>query len=148
MKPSRPRRRATPEELTERDVRNLFSTTGGRVYKLSQGWRGHFVDGTRIDDRGGTRQTKGIPDLEVWYPERQLVLKFEVKTASGLRTHNRMLALAPPDVKKSQVRDWRRAQAQHQYAQLCKQCRIPYSMGGVAEATLLLQSLGILETTR
>ena len=44
----------------ERDVVAFFRQIGCAVYKLSQGYR---------KERGGTRQTPGIPDLYVMHPD-------------------------------------------------------------------------------
>jgi hypothetical protein len=49
-----------PEAIVERDIVNFFRQIGCAVYKLSQGYR---------KERGGTRQTPGIPDLYVMHPD-------------------------------------------------------------------------------
>lgn len=49
-----------PEAMVERDITAFFRQIGCAVYKLSQGYR---------KERGGTRQTPGIPDLYVMHPD-------------------------------------------------------------------------------
>lgn len=141
----RTRRPLRPEEIVDRDLRTLWNLIGAEPYKLSQGFRGHW-DATSskwIPDRGGTRQTPGLSDWEVWVPSRGLMFKWESKTPDGLKLHDRMIATPPAQVPKSRVNDWKRAHAQQRYADLCEKCGIPYGRGGVAEAVVFLKALGL-----
>ena len=45
-----------PEEKLSRDVRNAIEMVGGYIFSTEQGYR---------RERGGTRQTRGIPDLRI-----------------------------------------------------------------------------------
>ena len=49
-----------PEAIVSRDVRKFLTQIGCAVYSSEQGYR---------KERGGTRQTPGIPDLIVIHPD-------------------------------------------------------------------------------
>jgi len=64
------------EKEVQRRVVALYKSAGCFVYVLSQGYR---------HERGGTRQTKGLPDLYVFPPGCSLALPWwhEVKRPGG-----------------------------------------------------------------
>lgn len=151
--------RATPEESLELQLITLLESLGVLVVKFSQGVRGRWdptakrADGGTgkfIGDRGGTRQTRGPSDLELWVQqgERLTLCKFEVKTPAGLADHERfrrmpiadMLARCP-----SRKDEWQRAQEQARYGAMCRVAGIPYGIGGQAELLILLESLGLVK---
>ena len=147
---------ANPEDRVQAEVVQLLRLHGGEVMIFAQGFRGHFDPVTKrvVPDRGGTRQTPGISDLEVFFPPHVARLdsilalygflgKFEVKTPDGMKLHDRMIAARWQDVPKSRLKDWVRAHAQQDYENHCRRCNVPYARGGVAEAVAWLVELGI-----
>lgn len=123
-----------PEAALELQVRSLFTIVGGVVKVFSQGYR---------PDPGGTRQTPGIADLEIFFPQVRKFAKFETKTLEGLREHFKLLLLPLHQVRSSQLKHWKRAQAQAEYRALCMRTGIPYGIGGIAEAKTLLMDVGL-----
>lgn len=61
------------EEAVQRAVRILYESYGGQWYNLSQGFR---PGGAR---HGTTRQSKGLPDLWVFFPKSGFKLWHETK---------------------------------------------------------------------
>jgi len=151
--------RATPEETLERDLIRLLESLGVVVVKFSQGARGRWdpnairKDGTAgkfIGDRGGTRQTRGPSDLELWVQqgERLTLCKFEVKTPAGLRDHHRFRVMSMQEMVArcpSRKDEWQRAQDQARYGAMCQVAGIPYGIGGQAELLVLLERLGLVQ---
>ncbi len=136
--------RDRPEAIEEREVVKVFRMYGGDVKKLSQGFRGaQGADGKLHADPRGTRQSPGIPDLEVFFPRAVMFVKWEVKTPDGEKLHQRMLSRRPEEVKGYMVKDYKRAQAQHAYELACRACGVLYGRGGAADALLFLETIGI-----
>lgn len=130
------------EKAVEREVTALFRLCGGEVRSVSG------ASGARRRPDGswqstGTRISKGMSDLEVFFPKHRVFLKWETKTPNGEKLHHRMLRKQPHEVPRSSTAHYKRALAQHEYELLCRTCGIHYGRGGVAEATLLLIHLGI-----
>jgi len=71
------------EEAVQRAVRILYESYGGEWYNLSQGYR---PGGPR---HGTTRQSKGLPDLWVFFPATGIKLWHETKRldVDELRPH-------------------------------------------------------------
>lgn len=122
------------EAALELQVSALFTAAGGAVYKCSQGYR---------KERGGTRMTPGLADLEIFFPAIGRLAKFEVKTTEGLRDHERLIELTLNEIPKSKARDWQRAHAQASYRRRCEATATPYGIGGMHEARELLLRLGL-----
>lgn len=122
----------TPEQQLEQAVVQLYSAAGGVVISFAQGYR---------PQPGGTRQTPGISDLEIWWPHRRALSKHETKTEEGLGEHLRLVARPATLVPKSLANDWRRAQAQARYRGLCQQCGIPYGIGGLQAAAAVIRQV-------
>ncbi len=118
------------EKNVERDVTRLLELHGFTVYRLSQGYRA---------EPGGTRMTPGVPDLYAVHNVKG-ALWVEVKTPAGLASLDRLVGKLPT---KSQVRDWRRAMAQHGFGALMRTIGHPYARGGVAEVQAELQRIGV-----
>lgn len=137
------KRKPSAEAMVEKEVCELFKLCGGQVKQVSKATAVAYVDGERVAMKRGTGISKGIADLEVFFPAHRIMLKWETKTPDGEKLHQRMLRLQPHEVKRSQLQHWKRAQAQHEYEWLCRTCGIHYGRGGVADATLLLTTLGI-----
>jgi len=141
-----------PEAEIQKQVKNVYAVVGACLYDLSQGYR---------KERGGTRQTPGIPDLWGFLPppagvsvtvewengKPTMILPglfwHEVKTTKGLADHHRLLAIPPAKVKPYQADDWNRAVAQARFRILCEVRGIPYAIGGVEEAKELLLKVGL-----
>ena len=130
-----------PETRVEREVIYLMRLHGGKVKKFSQGIRGKRDANGKWNSQGGTRQTRGVSDLEVFFPG--VLVKFEVKTPDGEKEHHRMLKLRPEEVTAAKRPKWEKAQAQHEYQMDCFTAGVPYARGGVAEAVALLTGLGL-----
>lgn len=119
-----PRKLKTPiplEKNVQRAVVDLYRRVGCWVEIRSQGYRA---------EAGGTRQTKGIPDLMVWpnntvwivsRPDEPRPWFHEVKRPGGKQTEE---------------------QAAYQWR--CKQFGIGYVLGGVPEAMAHLRTLGLI----
>lgn len=136
-------RKPPAEKFVEKEVCALFKLCGGDVKQVSRAQATVRHGGKHVPLKGGTRISKGMADLEVFFPAHRIFLKWETKTPDGEKLHQRMLRLQPHEVKRSQLHHWRRAQAQHEYEWLCRTCGIHYGRGGVADAALLLTTLGI-----
>lgn len=167
-----PARKKRPEEILEAEVIRIAEMLGCEVFTFSQGARGAWdpaavrKDGSDklgkfIVSRGGTRQTPGPTDLEIWAPlgksgewqcydcgseSRPLTLiKFEVKTPDGLKQLHRLRQLPLQLVAPSVVKDWKRAQAQARYAALCTVSGQLYGVGGVPELLAIFRGLGLVK---
>lgn len=74
-----------PNRYTEDDtaaaIKGLLSNLAVEWYSTEAGYQGHFLpDGTRVDRRGGTRTTPGIPDLFAYLRDPvQCLLTLEFK---------------------------------------------------------------------
>lgn len=65
------------ESQISREIDRFLTMIGGTVYSLEQGYR---------KERGGTRQTPGIPDKFVCFPSERVWTWAEIKTAKGQLT--------------------------------------------------------------
>ena len=101
------------EKVVQAHVRGLYKQLGGIVFDLSQGYR---PGGRR---HGTTRQTKGLADLFVFFPDRNFAFWHEVKKPGGEQSDE-----------------------QRRFQELCGRCGIGYVLGGVDEAIAALNTLG------
>lgn len=122
------------EATLQRDLKSLFAAAGAAIYDRSQGYR---------KERGGTRMTPGLADLELHFPRIRRLAMFEVKTEEGLREHARLILLRLDQVPESLQRTWKRAKAQEQYRARCRATDTPYGIGGFQAAWALLIGLGL-----
>lgn len=122
----------TEEALIQRDGVAFLRTLGWQVYTLSQGYR---------KERGGTRQSAGLPDVWAFHPVKQLTLWWEVKPAKEMARLEKLRTRKPP-IPKSLVNDWKRAHAQHRFGQLCRQTQHPYAYGTVTDLMDELRTMG------
>lgn len=122
----------TEEGGIEKAGIDLLQRLGWTTYKLSQGYR---------KERGGTRQSAGLPDVWAFHPVKQLTLWWEVKPAKEMARLEKLRTRKPP-IPKSLVNDWKRAHAQHRFGQLCRQTQHPYAYGTVADLMDELRRLG------
>lgn len=122
------------EAAIELQVRHLFTIAGGIVYKRSQGYR---------RERGGTRMTEGLSDLEIHFPAIRRVLMFETKTPAGLADHYKLLHLRQHEVAKSKQADWRRARDQAHYRDACRGTNTAYAIGDMDAARAALLEFGL-----
>lgn len=74
-------RRQGPEARISREVQKFLKMIGGEVYSLEQGYR---------KERGGTRQTPGLPDLFVMFPAEQVWTWAELKGPKGKLTMHQL----------------------------------------------------------
>lgn len=65
------------ESQVSREVQRFLKMIGGEVYTLEQGYR---------KERGGTRQTPGLPDLFVMFPADKVWTWAELKGPKGKLT--------------------------------------------------------------
>lgn len=88
------------EDREQNAIRHTAAIVGFHVYDFSQGYR---------HERGGTRQTPGIPDLYLVHAVDPVVLWWETKTPPSLAEHYALAkyASAPLDWSKEKVRKWR-----------------------------------------
>lgn len=101
------------ERAVQQRVVAIFAAFGGIVYNLAQGFR---PGGRR---HGTTRQTKGLPDLWIFFPARGRGAWFEVKRPGAeLRAE------------------------QETFRVHCAACGIAHGWGGADEAYSLLERLG------
>lgn len=74
----------TREEIEQGLIKRVAGTAGATVYDLSQGVRGRRDEGTgKWKSEGGTRQTRGFPDLWMVDRERGLAWWWETKAPGG-----------------------------------------------------------------
>jgi hypothetical protein len=122
----------TPEAALERDGIALLRSLGFVVYRLSQGYRAQ---------RGGTRQTLGLPDVYALHPAKQIALWWEAKTPDRAAKTARLLARPPHTIPKSSVSAYRTGVAQREFGQRCRAANHPYAYGAldalVAELTCI-----------
>lgn len=147
-------------------VRVLYEAYGGEWYNLSQGYR---PGGARHET---TRQTKGLPDLWLFFPASGFRLWHETKRLDGdeLRPHlprvempwaeltkNRRtleLGLSNPAIYAKaigcltpgkRIELYRKKQSPEQalFEQRCRGCRMNYVLGGVEEAFLWITASGL-----
>lgn len=143
--------RPGPEEAIEIQLRRLFTAVGIDVQKVSQGVRGHFdqAAGKFVSDRGGTRQTRGQADLELWIPGRDSTLvigKWETKSPQGLKEFEALRGRTLDEIRRnapSRLEAWRHVQEQLLYAARCRLAGVLYGRGGIAEAYAFLETLGL-----
>lgn len=110
-RPKRTRPAPPLEKDVERRVIALYKAAGCVVYRLSQGYR---------SERGGTRQTPGIPDLYVIGPEGWGAWWHETKRPGG--------KLRP---------------AQAEFRRVCQRNGLGHVVGGVAETEQWLVEQGL-----
>ncbi len=101
------------EDAEQKAMVRLLRSIGGQVYSLSQGYR---PGGKR---HATTRQTKGLPDLWVFLPPRQIAFWLEVKKKSG-------------HVKPEQI----------VFGHRCEANGVPYCRGGVDDLKKFLTRFG------
>jgi hypothetical protein len=118
------------ESVVQRDVVAYLKLRGCAIYSTSQGYR---------PEPGGTRMSPGIPDLLVWFPDGRMGW-FEVKSHDGQLLYARMASKQAKDVNASSRNDWRRTQAQAEFAGRCLVGNVPYARGGLAEAQLWMEA--------
>lgn len=151
------------EDQVELAIRRTAEAVGIVVMKRSQGFRGVFdPEGKRADggvgkwvpSRGGTRQTEGLSDLELWIPANPglacpfVVGFWETKTEQGLRDYERLRQLDRAQMERqcpSRAKDWHRVQGQMRYEALCRLAGAPYGRGGLAEFLRWLIPLGLAQ---
>lgn len=121
-----------PEAAVQQRVRLIYEGAGGVVKNLAQGYR---PGGRR---HATTRQAKGIADLLVFLPRRNVALWHEVK---ALETAQQ---LALPDAEREALYRKRQTPEQRAFEELCNQCLVPYILGGTAEAVRFLDGLGLV----
>ncbi len=154
------------EDAVQRAVRTLYEAYGGEWYNLSQGYR---PGGKR---HATTRQSKGLPDLWVFFPAVGFRLWHETKrlTADELRPHlprleipwseiaeNRrtlQLALETPAIyakatailgPEKRIALYRKKQSVDQilFEKRCHVTRTNYVLGGVEEAFLWVSTANL-----
>ena len=125
--------RKQTEADVQRDIVRLLVSTGWTVYSLSQGYR---------KEKGGTRQTPGIPDLYAFHQAKQLTLWVEVKPEHEGRRLARLLAKPAHEITPSQVKDYKRAVVQDVFRRRCEHVGQPYAYGTVADVLDVLITLG------
>ncbi len=142
------------KELEAQQIR-ILSLAGFEVKKLSQGFRAPNVKcmtcGSTFPNptgRGGTRQSAGLSDLELFHPHLAWFGKVESKTRSGMQERARELRRTLQEVarlKPAARRKWAHAHGQWEYEVLCGKVGIPYYIGGldVVEALLIELGLGV-----
>lgn len=115
----------------EREIAALLTALGFTVYRLSQGYR---------KAKGGTRQTPGLADLYALHPTKQVTLWVEVKPAAeqGRLERLRVRTQVPP----SALADWKRAHAQHRFAEVCRRSGQPYAYGELPDVLAVLRTFG------
>lgn len=124
--------RTEPSEAEiQRMIVIMLRMLGWTVYSLSQGYR---------KEKGGTRQTPGLPDLFAFHRVRQVTLWVEVKPPREQRRLAKLLARS--DVPRSAVRDVKRARAQQVFRELCAATGQPYAYGDVGDVMGVLRALG------
>lgn len=120
--------------MIEKDVQTrvtrLLKACGGKVYNLAQGYR---PGGNR---HGTTRQSKGLPDLFVFFPAWQRAVWFEVKR----RNDKWGLDNVEPSVRDKYYRGLQRPE-QAAFEALCADTGVWYVLGGVEEARELIDRL-------
>lgn len=123
---------ARSEDSHQREMVALLGSLGWRVYSLSQGYR---------KERGGTRQSAGLPDIFCFCPAKRLTLWIEVKPPKEAQRMAKLLARTGP-IPKSYANDLKRARAQAQFRHLCEATGQPYCYGTLPELLVVLRSLG------
>jgi hypothetical protein len=106
------------ETDVQRAVVGFYRQVGGVVYDLAQGYR---PGGRR---HGTTRQTKGLPDLWVFFPHLGLVLWHEVKAVPR----------SVPEERRPDVLTKKQTAEQRTFQKHCEEVRMPYVLGGLPEA--------------
>lgn len=113
------------EADVQHGVVDFYQTAGGVVCDLSQGFR---PGGRR---HGTTRQTKGLGDLYVFFPYLGFALWHETKASDR----------PPDDPKRQESLREKQSDEQRWFEDQCRACRVPYVLGGVAEAVAALEQL-------
>jgi len=118
------------EADVQRRITALFKQCGGEVYNLAQGYR----PGGK--NHGTTRQTKGLPDLFVFFPTWRRAVWYEVKKRHDKWPLDRVEAPVRADYYKKLQRP-----EQATFEALCLSCGVWYVLGGLEEAVELIERL-------
>lgn len=126
-----------PEASVQQRVVAIYRAAGATVCNLAQGYR---PGGRR---HGTTRQTKGIPDLYVFLPRRELAWWHEVKAPHRLDLAFEQMA----DADRAAMYRKKQTPEQVLFELLCRECQVAYILGGALEAHAFLQTIGIIPTS-
>lgn len=121
------------EAMVQARIMAIYRAAGCTVMNLAQGYR---PGGRR---HGTTRQSKGLPDLYVFLPRKSIAWWHEVKAPAQLADLDR------PAAELKRIYRRRMSPEQALFELRCKQCRVPYVLGGTAEAVAWLEHLGVVQ---
>lgn len=120
-----------PEAMVQQRVVAILRAAGCIVYNLSQGYR---PGGKR---HGTTRQSKGLADLWVFVPRRQLGFWFETKAPDDWAD------LELPAADRERIYRKKQTTEQAAFEGYCRLSNVPYVLGGAAEAEAWLVAAGV-----